>query len=777
QPVVLGFDESNLVKLENKESTLQSYRLTPIVVNPWGSSSKSISTKYVSTVKIALYERTADNTWDIKVGTMKSEAMRKLLLLNDEDSIRESDDSILSRCLLRLKLGSNRRVNPKRMKFLYDSVDCNSLANVLFGNDIHLIEVDRSAPEGEIRALVESEMIGPSKLSSNDANRILFDFNKLKIRTFEISEGENAANPWGTITSTLSGKVQSWLHRSIVEGTPIVNFECIDTITEREKYVKHQHIVQETDLSIENHGPDQTQSQSVFAYISLANKRLFHNIKNGHSLTEILWKTTGYLRSVYFGAPVRMGHSRLLDLRESENLSLRRKIRNIQTQTGGTEYREASLLEVVDFKGNSLLQMTEINQKRGFLFHSIDSSKFSFIPEGWSLNDMILDTEFWLKDLPLIEKWMNDSKEFTKFRKKVSNLTRIKDECYEIESSEPIDVEARKQLASKIYSSIICQIDEFAIEKGLCPSDVIDTNKFVQAVCETVLLTKNNITTEPERASLSFPYHLDTNGMPIKVPNSLCPVSAEHLTAFFSSLGSYSRYSSLLNKIERNSMTDFRQSFAIDARPANGGSDVVILSVGSEGRERMYEIENKTYRYTDYQDRYATRQRMLKRMLESNEFDNKYHTINFVDAQKEFNKEQVSYMLEPSLTHSFKLEYDEDSLVTYIKSSVRVRYAILSRIKQVASVSNDTFTIQKVSPRLETLRTFYRFHFGNELIWKGEKRPREKAIDWSSLAGVSIDQSLIRLSGKRLFESTHFALLQNELSPLIADYLETVGWT
>jgi len=498
-------------------------------------------------------------------------------------------------------------------------------------------------------------------------------------------------------------------------------------------------------------------------------------MQNGTSLGEILWKTTGYLRSVYFGVPVRSGHSCILDLPKGENMSLRRKIKNIQTQTGDANYREASMLEVVDYKGNSVLQMNEINQKRGFIFHSIDPSKYDFIPSSWSLRNEILDTEFWLKDLDTIEKWMDAPTEFTKLKKKVKALTRIKDVCYKIDPSKPFDLEARKQAASKIFTSIVNQIDEFSVRKGISPSDVIDSNKFADAICELVLLTKNTITTEPERASKSLPYHLDTNGMPIKVPNSLCPVSAEHLTAFFASLGSYSRYSSLLNKIERNSMTDFRQSFAIDARPANGGSDVVILSVGSEGRERLYEIENKSYRYTDFQDRYATRQRMLKRILESSEFDTKYHTITFVDAQKEFNRAQVSYILEPSLAHPFKIDY-EDPLVTYIKSSIRVRYAILSRINQVASVSNDTFTIENVSSSLESLRTFYRFHFGEELIWKGEKRPREKAIDWSALAGVSIDQSLIRLSGKQLFKGAHFSLFQNNLSPFIADYLETVKW-
>ena len=265
--------------------------------------------------------------------------------------------------------------------------------------------------------------------------------------------------------------------------------------------------------------------------------------------------------------------------------------------------------------------------------------------------------------------------------------------------------------------------------------------------------------------------------MPIKVSNSLCPVSAEHLTAFFAALGSYSRYSSLLNKIERNSLTDLRQSFAVDARPANGGSDVVILSVGTEGRERMFETENKTYRYTDYQDRYSTRKTMLKRILESKGWETKYHTINYVDAQKGFDKEQVSYMLEPRSSHPLGLERDEYLLTGYVKSSIRVFYAILSRMKQVAELVDDAFTVEEMSPRLEKLHTFFRVHFGEELTWKGEKIPREKTVDWSALAGVSIDQSLLRLSGKRLFKGANFALIQNNLSPLVSEYLSTLGWT
>ena len=265
--------------------------------------------------------------------------------------------------------------------------------------------------------------------------------------------------------------------------------------------------------------------------------------------------------------------------------------------------------------------------------------------------------------------------------------------------------------------------------------------------------------------------------MPIKVPNSLCPVSAEHFIGWYASLGSYSRYSSLLNRIERTSRNDIRKSIAIDARPANGGSDVVVLSMGTEGEERMYETENKTYRYTDYQDRYATRQRMLKRILESNEFDSKYHTINFVDAQKEYNKEQVSYMLEPSTPTITTVRNKVDPLVAFIKSSIRMRHAVLTRIKQVASASSDMSTIESVVSKLDSLSTFYSHHFGEELVWKGEKKIRPKAIDWSALAGISIDQSLIRLFGKQFFESNHFQTVKCRQSPLVTDYLKTIGWT
>ncbi len=777
QPVVLGYDGNHLAKLDNKESTLPSHRLTPIDVKVWGDSTKSTSTKYMSTIKVALYERTTNDQWSIKKGNVKPGAIEKLLTLTDENAIRNCDDTILSKCLLRLKVGSNSRVNPKRTKFLYDSIDCATLANVLFGNDIHLIEVKRKQSEGPIRALTELEMTGPTRLSSTETVQLLFEFEEVKSKTVDTStQVEANANPWGYIASLISGKVQHLLHRSVVEGKPIINFEGIENIAKRMKLANRQHIVQETDLLVDEGGPDKIQSESIFAYVSLATKRLFQNIQNGETLAEILWKTTGYLRSVNFGAPVRTGHTCLSELPANQNISLRRRIANTQTQIGGSDYHEASLAEVIDSIGNPVLQMTELGQKAGFLFLSLDSSKYDSIPSGWNLNNEILGIQFWLKDNEKLKDWMMDSTEFAKLERKIGNLSRISQECYNIDLTQPFNVERKKQEASTILSSIVSQIDSFATKNGLSPSDAIDLERFVDTICETVLLTKNTITTEPERASLSLPYHLDRNGMPIKVPNSLCPVSAEHLTAFFASLGAYSRYSELLNKIERNSTSDERHSIAVDARPANGGSDVVILSIGTEGDERMYETENKTYRYTDYQDRHATRKRLLTRILESKGWETKYHTINFVDAQRGFEKEQISYMLEPTSSRMNGLERDEHLLSEFMKSSLRVSYALQSRMKQVAEVTKDTYALSVISPRMEKMRAFYSDQFGEELGWKGEKKPREKSIDWSSISGVSNDQSLLRLSGKQLFKGENFEKVQRNLGSRTFKFLNLLGW-